>query len=35
MTKTMMPLLKRASDGGDDRRRTGRRGDSGKNTKPV
>jgi hypothetical protein len=26
MTKMMMPLLKRAGDGGDDRKRTGRRG---------
>jgi hypothetical protein len=35
MTKTMMSLLKRAGDGGDDRRRTGRKGGSEKNTKPV
>jgi hypothetical protein len=35
MTKTMMPLLKRADDEGDDHRRTGRRGGSGRNTKPV
>jgi len=35
MTKTMMPLLKRAGDRGDDSRRTGRRGSSGRNTKPV
>jgi hypothetical protein len=35
MTKTMMPLLKRAGDRGDDRRRTGRRGGSRRNMKPV
>jgi hypothetical protein len=35
MTKTMMPLLKKAGDGGDDHMRTGRRGGSRRNTKPV
>jgi hypothetical protein len=35
MTKTMMPLLKRAGDKGDDHRRTSRRGGSGRNMKPV
>ena len=35
MTKMMMTLLKRAGDRGDDSRRTGRRGSSGRNTKRV
>jgi hypothetical protein len=35
MTKTMMPLLKRAGDRGDDHRRIGRRGGGERNTKPV